>query len=86
MTVNWGTLIADREGVIDLKKVGSFVAILLALVGAVPLFLSMLGITFGPRTGDMTLGVAVLVTPLTAGRVTDAIRAFKGIQHEPDVP
>lgn len=75
--IQWSTLICDGNGVIDHKRVRSLLVMVLAVGGAVPLILSMLGIRVGPDTGHMALGAAVLVTPITAGRVTEAVLSWR---------
>lgn len=74
--VRWGTLIADELGVIDPARVRALVSIALAIAGAIPLVLAMVGMTNDCGGSHLPLGAGVLVAPLTTGRVADAIRGL----------
>lgn len=74
--VKWGTLIADENGVIDGARLRALVSIALAIAGAIPLVLAMLGRVTDCGGAHLPLGAGILVAPLTSGRVVDAIRGL----------
>jgi hypothetical protein len=78
--VIWGTLIADSNGVVDFRRVRTLFSIALAIAGAVPLILAMLGVTWPGLAGcpgdHLPLGAGILVAPLTVGRATEFVRGL----------
>jgi hypothetical protein len=74
--IRWATLIADPSGVIDYRRVGSLVSVILATAAGV----MAVWVVFIPREINealVSIAVGALVLPLTGGKIADGIAGRK---------
>jgi hypothetical protein len=70
--MNWSTLIADPDGVIDYSRVRSLVSVLLAAAAGV-MAVCVVFIVRDINEALVSIAVGALVLPLTGGKIADGI-------------